>query len=68
MKEKEYRLEKDSMGEIKVPVDRHWGAQTQRANENFTISGMTMPPEFLLALGLLKWAFSSAYFDVGLFA
>ena len=68
MSEKGYRVEKDSMGEIKVPVDRHWGAQTQRAIENFTISGMTMPPEFLQALGLLKWAVSSANFDLGLLA
>ena len=44
------------------------GAQTQRAIENFTISGMTMPPEVLQALGLLKWAVSSANFDLGLLA
>jgi|GEM_PF-4315999 len=68
MSEKGYRVEKDSMGEIKVPVDRHWGAHAQRAIENFTISGMTMPSEFLQALGLLKWAVSSANFDLGLLA
>ncbi len=56
MSEKQYRVENDSMGEIKVPADKHWGAQTQRAIENFNISGITMPPEFLQALGLLKWA------------
>ena len=68
MSEKEYRKENDSMGEIKVPADRHWGAQTQRAIENFNISGITMPPEFLQALGLLKWAVSSANSDLGLLA
>ena len=68
MSEKEYRKENDSMGEIKVPADRRWGAQTQRAIENFNISGITMPPEFLQALGLLKWAVSSANSDLGLLA
>ena len=68
MSEKEYRVENDSMGEIKVPADKHWGAQTQRAIENFKISGITMPPEFLQALGLLKWAVASANSDLGLLA
>ena len=68
MSEKEYRVENDSMGEIKVPADKHWGAQTQRAIENFNISGITMPPEFLQALGLLKWAVASANSDLGLLA
>ena len=35
----DYRVEHDSMGEVRVPVDAHWGAQTQRAVENFPISG-----------------------------
>ena len=68
MSEKQYRVENDSMGEIKVPADKHWGAQTQRAIENFNISGITMPPEFLQALGLLKWAVASANSDLGLLA
>ena len=68
MSEKEYRVENDSMGEIKVPADKHWGAQTQRAIENFKISGITMPPEFMQALGLLKWAVASANSDLGLLA
>ena len=68
MSGKEYRVENDSMGEIKVPADKHWGAQTQRAIENFNISGITMPPEFLQALGLLKWAIASANSDLGLLA
>ena len=68
MSEKEYRVENDSMGEIQVPADKHWGAQTQRAIENFKISGITMPPEFMQALGLLKWAVASANSDLGLLA
>ena len=52
----EYRIEKDSMGEIKVPADKFWGAQTQRSFENFEIgSGIeTMPPEIIHAFSILK--------------
>ena len=39
----EYRIEHDSMGELQVPAEALWGAQTQRAVENFPISGLTMP-------------------------
>ena len=48
------------MGELKVPADALWGAQTQRAVENFPISGFTMPPEFIAALGLVKQAAARA--------
>ena len=48
-----YRIEKDSMGELKVPTDALYGAQTQRAVNNFPISGLTMPREFIRALGLV---------------
>ena len=41
----EYRIEKDSMGEMKVPSDRYWGAQTQRSLENFVIGWEKMPRE-----------------------
>jgi len=51
-----YRTEKDSMGEVKVPADALYGAQTQRAVENFPISGLTMPRQFIRALGLIKGA------------
>ena len=54
----EYRIEHDSMGEMKVPADRLWGAQTQRSHENFEI-GMgieTMPAEIIHAFGVLKKA------------
>ncbi|MGH8401050.1 MAG: lyase family protein, partial [Gammaproteobacteria bacterium] len=54
MSEKAFRVEHDSMGELKVPADAMWGAQTQRAVENFPISGLTMPRAFIRALGLIK--------------
>lgn len=49
-----FRIEKDSMGELQVPADALYGAQTQRAVNNFPISGLTMPREFIRALGLIK--------------
>ncbi len=48
------RIEKDSMGEIKVPADAYWGAQTQRAVENFPISGYRFTRRFIRAMGLIK--------------
>ena len=53
---KEFRIEKDSMGEMKVPADAYWGAQTQRAVQNFPISDLRFPRRFVRALGLLKKA------------
>lgn len=50
----EYRVEKDSMGEVKVPVNALYGAQTQRAFENFPVSGIRFSREFIKALGLVK--------------
>ncbi len=61
----EYRIEKDSMGELKVPVDALYGAQTQRAINNFPISGLTMPREFIKALGLIKAAAAEANHVLG---
>ncbi len=61
----EFRIEKDSMGELKVPVDALYGAQTQRAINNFPISGLTMPREFIKALGLIKAAAASANHKLG---
>jgi fumarate hydratase class II len=52
----EFRIEKDSMGELNVPKQALYGAQTQRAVNNFPISGITMPREFIRALGLIKEA------------
>jgi fumarate hydratase class II len=56
----DFRVERDSMGELKVPAAALWGAQTQRAVNNFPISGMPMPPAFVRALGLIKWAAADA--------
>ena len=50
----EYRIEKDSLGEVKVPKDALYGAQTQRAVENFPVSGIRFPRVFIRALGLIK--------------
>jgi fumarate hydratase, class II len=52
----DFRVERDSMGELKVPASALWGAQTQRAVNNFPISGLRMPPAFIRALALIKWA------------
>ncbi|BDU16284.1 class II fumarate hydratase [Lysobacter auxotrophicus] len=51
-----FRIERDSMGELQVPAQALWGAQTQRAVQNFPISGRPMPREFIRALGLIKAA------------
>lgn len=50
----EYRIEKDSMGEMQVPADRYWAAQTQRSFQNFKIGGEKMPKEIVHAFGILK--------------
>ena len=60
-----YRVERDSMGELKVPADALYGAQTQRAVDNFPISGLTMPREFIRALGLIKAAAAQVNADLG---
>ncbi|MBR6219085.1 MAG: class II fumarate hydratase [Clostridia bacterium] len=52
----EYRVERDSMGQMQVPADRYWGAQTQRSLQNFKIGGERMPLEIIRAFGLLKMA------------
>ena len=62
----DYRIEHDSMGELEVPSDALWGAQTQRAVNNFPVSGLRMPRQFIRALGLIKWAAASANHDLGL--
>ncbi len=50
----EYRIERDSIGEIQVPADKYWAAQTQRSLENFKIGNQTMPIEIIRAFGVLK--------------
>src|SRR5690606_24941500 len=61
-----FRIERDSMGELQVPADALWGAQTQRAVQNFRISGLPMPRAFIRALGLIKAAAAEANADLGL--
>ncbi len=61
-----FRTEHDSMGELKVPLDALWGAQTQRAVQNFPISGHPMPRAFIGALGLVKQAAARANTRLGL--
>ncbi|WNJ21489.1 class II fumarate hydratase [Pontibacter sp. G13] len=51
-----FRIEKDTMGEIQVPADKYWGAQTQRSLQNFKIGGQTMPIEVIRAFAYLKKA------------
>ncbi|MEQ7419489.1 class II fumarate hydratase [Xanthomonas campestris pv. campestris] len=61
-----FRIEHDSMGELQVPADALWGAQTQRAVQNFPISGQLMPRGFIRALGLIKAAAAGVNADLGL--
>ncbi len=61
----EMRIERDSMGEISVPVQAYYGAQTQRAVENFPISGWRLRPELIRAMGLVKYAAAVANRDLG---
>jgi fumarate hydratase, class II len=65
MSANEFRLERDSMGELQVPSAALWGAQTQRAIQNFPISGLRMPRGFIRALGLVKWAAAGANLELG---
>lgn len=62
----DFRIERDSMGEMKVPKSAYWGAQTQRAVENFPISGLRFPRVFIRALGMVKMASASANIKLGL--
>jgi fumarate hydratase class II len=61
-----YRIEKDSMGPVKVPKHAYYGAQTQRAIENFPISGLRFGREMIYALGLIKYASVKANAELGL--
>ena len=62
----DHRIARDSMGEMRVPVDAYWDAQTARARENFPISGMGPLPVFVWASALVKWAAARANTDLGL--
>lgn len=61
----DYRIEKDSMGEIKVPAEHHWGAQTQRSYQNFRIGTETMPREIIEAFLILKRSAAAANARLG---
>jgi len=61
----DYRIEKDSMGEMKVPANAYWGAQTQRSYENFKIGTEKMPKEITYAFAILKKAVARANFRLG---
>src|SRR3954469_9620694 len=61
----DYRIEKDSMGDVHVPAEAYYGAQTQRAVENFPISGWTLPRPLIHAMGLVKLACATANRDLG---
>ncbi|HUV30648.1 MAG TPA: class II fumarate hydratase [Acidobacteriota bacterium] len=62
----DFRIETDSMGEIKVQADRYWGAQTQRSLHHFKIGGERMPRELIRAMGILKKAAVLVNHDLGL--
>ena len=65
MTDRKVRVERDSMGELEVPADALWGAQTQRAAGNFPISSLRMPRNFIRALGLIKHAAAQANNELG---
>lgn len=62
----EYRVEKDTLGEINVPADKYWGAQTQRSKENFPIGNEKMPTEVIKAFAILKKSAAKANTELGL--
>ena len=65
MAETEYRIEHDTMGEVKVPVTALYRAQTQRAVENFPISGLHLSPHHIAALGQIKRAAALTNLELG---
>lgn len=64
----EFRTEKDSLGEVRVPAEALWGAQTQRAIDNFPVSGLPMPPAFIHSVVQVKRAAAQANASLGLLA
>jgi len=65
MNQNAFRIEKDSMGQLQVPADALYAAQTQRAVENFPISGLRMPPAFIAAVALIKQCAARVNRDLG---
>jgi len=66
MAEQNFRIERDSMGDVRVPASAYYGAQTQRAVENFPISGIGFPTPVIHALGMIKLAAAAANERLGL--
>ena len=65
----DYRIEKDTMGEVKVPSDKYWGAQTERSRNNFKIGPeASMPKEIIYAFAYLKKAAAQANQELGVLA
>jgi len=62
----EFRIERDSMGEVRVPAQVYYGAQTQRAVKNFAISDISFPMKFIRALGLIIFPAAKANENLGL--
>src|SRR4051812_12984111 len=65
--QQQFRTEKDSMGEMQIPADAYYGAQTARAVENFPISDLRFSRRFIAAMGLIKWAAADINHKLGLF-
>src|SRR5699024_7956229 len=61
-----YRIEHDTLGEVKVPADKYWGAQTQRSKQNFPIGQEKMPKEIIKSFAYLKKSTAQANSDLGL--
>lgn len=61
----DYRIEHDTMGDVKVSANHHWGAQTQRSFENFKIGGQRQPKEIIIAFAYLKEACARANAKAG---
>src|SRR4051812_49056238 len=66
MSDPSFRSERDSMGEMQVPAEAYYGAQTARAVENFQISNLRFSRRFIAAIGLIKWACAEINFGLGL--
>src|SRR5687767_1345554 len=62
----DFRVEKDSLGPVNVPVSAYFGAQTQRAVDNFPISGLKPYPAFIWSMALIKRAAAEVHLDLGL--
>src|SRR5690625_7905688 len=62
----DYRIEKDTLGEVKVPASKYWGAQTERSKQNFPIGNEKMPIEIIKAFAILKNSTAQAKDELGL--